>query len=248
MTRSTYIQAVFSHLKRLTRRERESIRAELDGHMEDRFEALRELGYDEREAEERTIAAMGDPAEVGRELNQQYPYRWLIVKWAAQGLTVLLVLVLLSGWWDVLGNLACYARARLWPATIANVEWLARQSGRELELVQDMDREFRLGTATCRVWQIGLEHPSEQAMAEKGGMTYVAVSCWEDEPWAEPQGLVEVYSTAGVKSTRSMGGSWGMAWEIPVTFGDTLRVCWYDELAHQYETLLTVELPWKETP
>ena len=39
--------------------ERESIRAELDGHMEDHFEALRELGYDEREAEERTIAAMG---------------------------------------------------------------------------------------------------------------------------------------------------------------------------------------------
>ena len=39
MTRSTYIQAVFSHLKRLTRRERESIRAELDGHMEDHFEA-----------------------------------------------------------------------------------------------------------------------------------------------------------------------------------------------------------------
>ena len=134
MTRSTYIQAVFSHLKRLTGDEREAIRRELDGHMEDHFEALRELGYDETEAEEQTLAAMGDPAEVGRELDRQYPYRWLIVKWAAQGLTVLLVLVLLSGWWDVLGNLACYARARLWPATIANVEWLARQSGRELEL------------------------------------------------------------------------------------------------------------------
>ena len=248
MDRKTYIATVLSALRHVTGDEQLAIRAELDGHIEDHMEGLLELGYDPELAEERTLSAMGDPKEVGRALDRQYPYRWLIVKWAAQGLTVLLVLVLLSGWWDVLGNLACYARARLWPATIANVEWLARQSGRELELVQDMDREFRLGTATCRVWQIGLEHPSEQAMAEKGGMTYVAVSCWEDEPWAEPQGLVEVYSTAGVKSTRSMGGSWGMAWEIPVTFGDTLRVCWYDELAHQYETLLTVELPWEESP
>ena len=248
MTRSTYIQAVFSHLKRLTKRERESIRAELDGHMEDHMESLRELGYDEREAEERAIAAMGDPAEVGRELNKQYPFRWLVVKWAAQGLTVLLVLFLLSGWWDVLGNLACYVRARLWPDTFANAEWLARESGRELELVQGTDQEFRLGTATFRVWQIGLEYPAEQEMAEKGGMTYVAISCWEDRPWEEPGGRIEVTSTAGMEPTRSMGGSWGAAWEIPVTFGDTLRVCWYDELDHQYETLLTVELPWEESP
>ena len=65
MTRDEYIQAVFSHLKRLTWDEREAIRAELDGHMEDRFESLRELGYDETEAEERTLAAMGGPGGGG---------------------------------------------------------------------------------------------------------------------------------------------------------------------------------------
>ncbi|MBM6911672.1 permease prefix domain 1-containing protein, partial [Oscillibacter valericigenes] len=75
MTRGEYIREVSASLKRLTKREREAIRRELDGHMEDHMESLRELGYDEELAEERTIAAMGDPEEVGRELNKQYPFR-----------------------------------------------------------------------------------------------------------------------------------------------------------------------------
>ena len=80
MDRRQYTEQVLSSLRRVTQRERESIRAELDGHMEDHMEALRALGYDEELAEERTLAAMGDPAEVGRELNRQYPFRWLVVK------------------------------------------------------------------------------------------------------------------------------------------------------------------------
>ena len=84
MTRSTYIQAVFSHLKRLTKREREAIRRELDGHMEDHMESLRELGYDEK------------LAEVGRELNRQYPFRWLVVRWLAKLLASWVLLVLLA--------------------------------------------------------------------------------------------------------------------------------------------------------
>ena len=245
MTRSEYIQAVSASLKRLTQREREAIRAELDGHMEDHMESLRELGYEAPEAEERTLAAMGDPAEVGRELNQQYPFRWLVLKWAAQGAAVLLMLFLFSGWWDVLGNLACYARARVWPATFANVEWLARQAGQgEVDVVENTDQRAELGTMTVRVWQVGLDQASE-----RGGTAYVAFSCWDEEPWAEPSGFIEVYNTADdAGAAQSMGGSWGAAYAVPVSWGDALQVRWYDELDHQYETLLTVELPWEESP
>ena len=88
MDRRQYTEQVLSSLRRVTHDEREAIRQELDGHMEDHMEALRELGYEEEEAEARTLAAMGDPAEVGRELNQQYPFRWLVVKWVAQGAAV----------------------------------------------------------------------------------------------------------------------------------------------------------------
>ena len=245
MTRGEYIREVSASLKRLTKREREAIRAELDGHMEDHMESLRELGYEEEEAEERTLAAMGDPAEVGRELNRQYPFRWLVVKWVAQGAAVLLMLFLLSGWWDVFGNLACYARARVWPDTFANVEWLARQSGQEaVDRVWETDQRAELGTMTVQVWQVGLDRVSEQ-----GGTAYVAFSCWDEEPWAEPVGFIEVYNaTDGAEPVHSMGGSWGAAYAVPVVWGDALQVCWYDELDHQYETLLTVKLPWEESP
>ena len=83
MDRRDYTDRVLSSLRRVTEEEREAIRSELDGHIEDHMEALRELGYDEELAEERAIAAMGEPDEVGRELNKQYPFRWLVAKWGA---------------------------------------------------------------------------------------------------------------------------------------------------------------------
>lgn len=79
MTPSEYRDRVLAGLRRLTPEEREAVRRELDGHIEDHMEALRELGYDEALAQERTMAAMGDPEEVGRELEKQYPLRWLIL-------------------------------------------------------------------------------------------------------------------------------------------------------------------------
>ncbi len=55
---------MLSSLRRVTeKRAGEAIRSELDGHIEDHMEALRELGYDEELAEERAIAAMGEPDE-----------------------------------------------------------------------------------------------------------------------------------------------------------------------------------------
>ena len=89
MDRRDYTDRVLSSLRRVTEKEREAIRSELDGHIEDHMEALRELGYDEELAEERAIAAMGEPDEVGRELNKQYPFRWLVVGWIAKALIIL---------------------------------------------------------------------------------------------------------------------------------------------------------------
>ena len=56
MNRSEYCAQVLSHLRRLSRREREAVRAELEEHMEDRVCALLDLGYDQSLAEERTMA------------------------------------------------------------------------------------------------------------------------------------------------------------------------------------------------
>ena len=95
MDRKTYIDVVLSALRHVTRRERSAIREELAGHIEDHMEGLIELGYDPALAEERTLAAMGDPKEVGRELNRQYPLGWLMIRWCARLLTVWVVLAVL---------------------------------------------------------------------------------------------------------------------------------------------------------
>ena len=98
MNREEYTQRVLSALGRLTPKEISAVRTEIEGHIEDHMESLLELGYDEKLAEERTMAAMGDPEEVGRELNKQYPIRWQILKDIATAFTgILLVLALFLG-------------------------------------------------------------------------------------------------------------------------------------------------------
>ena len=105
MDRKTYIDTVLSTLRRVTGRERSAIREEIDGHIEDHMEGLIELGYDPALAEERTLAAMGDPKEVGWELNKQYTgWGWVLLGRAAKVGTVLLLLpvclgLLLDGGW-----------------------------------------------------------------------------------------------------------------------------------------------------
>ena len=95
MDRQDYTETVLSTLRRVTGRERAAIRAEIDGHIEDHLEGLLELGYEPELAEERTLAAMGDPKEVGRELNKQYPLRWLVIGRAMRLLSVWTILAVL---------------------------------------------------------------------------------------------------------------------------------------------------------
>lgn len=84
MNRKEYTDAVLTALRHVTDRERLAIQAELDAHIEDHMAALQELDYPPELAEERALAAMGDPAEVGRELNACYQsWFWVILGRAA---------------------------------------------------------------------------------------------------------------------------------------------------------------------
>ncbi len=88
MNRKEYTDAVLTALRHVTDRERLAIRAELDAHIEDHMAALRELNYPPELAEERALAAMGDPTEVGRELNACYQsWFWVILGRAAAVVT-----------------------------------------------------------------------------------------------------------------------------------------------------------------
>ena len=115
MNRKEYTDAVLTALRHVTDRERLAIRAELDAHIEDHIAALRELDYPPELAEERALAAMGDPTEVGRELNACYQsWFWVILGRAAAVVTaVLCILALLHV--GLLGMVADSISARIDP-------------------------------------------------------------------------------------------------------------------------------------
>ena len=65
--------------------DREKIREELIAHIEDRVDALKEFGLTEAEAETQAVEAMGDPVEVGKQLNAVHKpwlgWLWRISRW-----------------------------------------------------------------------------------------------------------------------------------------------------------------------
>ncbi len=77
LNRRSFLDQVCSQIKwKAAHRE---ICAELDAHIEDRMERLERLGRDKEEAEFEAVAAMGDPIQIGKELNRYHkPYlSWL---------------------------------------------------------------------------------------------------------------------------------------------------------------------------
>ena len=74
-----YGDAVCSHIRYATRREKRDIRSELAAHMEDHACALLEEGLSPDEAAEAAVDCMGSPDEVGLALDQEYPLRWLVL-------------------------------------------------------------------------------------------------------------------------------------------------------------------------
>ena len=97
MNRTEYTETLLSQLRRVTPKEREAIRQEIDGHIEDHICSLLELGYDQKLAEERTMARMGDPVEAGRKLNQQYPVVWQVLTWLSALVLACMALFILFG-------------------------------------------------------------------------------------------------------------------------------------------------------
>ena len=136
MTRREYTDRVLSVMRRITAAEEEAIRAELDAHMEDHLEALLELGYEPELAEQRTMERMGDPEEVGRELDKQYPRFWLIAERVLKVLVCVLALVLVFDaltLYDVWGSL----QARMEP-----YEYAGKHQLEHMNMQLDIRREI----------------------------------------------------------------------------------------------------------
>lgn len=190
MTRNEYTKHVLSVMRRVTAAERDAIRAELDAHMEDHMEALKELGYDDQLAERRTLERMGDPEEVGRELDKQYPLFWLILERALKVLVCVFAFVL------VFDMLTMYS---LWDSLRARVDPKSCVPNWEERLDVELDIRLEVGTDILRICGTGTD--------EEG--RFNILYCWYDR---NPLGYianygVEFYDCRGGRLMGSAGGS-----------------------------------------
>ena len=176
MKREEYAESALLFLRHLTARERAAVREELNGHIEDHIAALEERGEPPERAEERALAAMGDPAETGRALARQYPMGWLVWGRTAAILTVALALLLAGPLWTRAAAGADSLRVRRSPQTVAD---LGRQEDGSLlpraDDTEDTQLRVTLGDVHFWVYQVGIRE----------GTVLLAVAQWRDDPFLD---------------------------------------------------------------
>ena len=236
-----YTDQVVSALGRLTRREREAIRQEIGGHLEDHMESLREMGYSEQLAQERTLAAMGDPAEVGRELNRQYPLRWLVIGRAAMALTLLFALAVALPAWDKAGEAVNSLWCRFYPIHLLDLTRISWGGDRDfrpvVEEAADLDLRQSAEGVTLYIYQAGLEDPAAEETTAWAAISPYCANPFRTAPYI-CQGL-----------TVSGDGGWhGFDFDGPIMVSGQVRrgEALFIDCALYGETLsFAVPLPWE---
>ena len=127
---------VCSYVNHATSKEKRDIEAELTSHLLDHRDAMVSQGLSPTEAEAHALAAMGDPAEVGRELNKEYPLLWLIVSRIAAVLTALFLLMSCMALSSRVDHVYHNLQARWAPMSVG--------LGDGYENVQELDLRFEL--------------------------------------------------------------------------------------------------------
>lgn len=236
MTRQEFLDQVLRPLGRLTAQERENVRRELEEHVEDRMEALLEMGWDAELAESRCLEAMGDPAEIGREMAKQYRGRgWLWLGRAAVLLTAVLCIQALLGF-GMLSNAWDSLAARLRPSTAISIGEL-----KNVEAVADLDIRAEIGNDILKIYQVSVGEKDGQRVA-------MVLACMYDR---QPFGVVaaglrvrsDVLNQHGEGGTSggsrgNYGAEYAVHW-APVESGDT-RVVW---VYHAIGETIRLEIP-----
>ena len=246
MTRSEYVEQVLSVMRHVTKSEWEAIRAEIDAHIEDHICDLLELDYDEALAEERTMALMGDPEEVGRELDKQYTNGfWIWLESIAKILLVPMILVALLGI-GILFHAVDYLEARFAPE--------GYRSDFPAEITEEVDLRVQVGNDILRVYEVALGEQSHYNHATEESevlpTVQVSVCAYNRIPFGIVSGDLFTYLKAAdqrgteVDTWGGGAGSWGAEYDryyIPIESGDTYVTLSYDRFGESVE--LKVPLP-----
>ena len=240
-----YGETVCQFVSHATRKEKKAIQAELAAHMEDHALALLDSGYDQDHALATAVASMGDPEEVGKALNKEYPLLWLILSRGALVVIVLLVLSLGSFAREGFYGLRDTLQARIAPM---DCPYLETESLTTLPPLAPVDLLHPIGEdSILSIFGIGLS-------AQEDG-TYDAFVCAVNYPesiWGH-SGLyankLEFSSNErGYEHVLFFAGGSDKAmyafYRIPeLMFGNTLTAK-YDHFGTAYT--LDLPLPWEE--
>ena len=172
MGRNEYTDRVLSMMRRANQGERDAIRAELEAHMEDHMACLLELGYSEELAEERTMAAMGDPEEVGRELDKQYGSRfWTLLEGIAVFTLIAVIFQAITGI-GILFHAEDYLEARFMPER--RLEQDSEQDGYHALATQSVDLRVPVGNDILRVYHVSVGNRVDHSPEARGEETILA--------------------------------------------------------------------------
>ena len=102
MDKKKYIETVLTEVK--FRYDHDEITKELENHIFERSAYLRAKGMEAKEAEAEAVRRMGDPEEMGKEMNRAHN-PWIGWLWQFTSLIIMLIFaptVIAGGWWSVL--------------------------------------------------------------------------------------------------------------------------------------------------
>lgn len=242
MEQNEFCDRVLALVRHATPEEKNAIRWELLDHMEDHAAALMERGRDEETARAMAAAAMGDPEEVGRELDRQYPFIWLAVSRVSLALILLILLSMVF-------------RLPLFPFFWENIEARTQEAPVTLENLQasrayTVDLRAEIGSDVLRIYGVGLT-PSPDG---RTGTVSLAMCSYDKSPFGHTSGNLiqhltyeaggeEVQSHAGGGSSNSGAAHW-FARAITVSReAETIAVC-YDRFGTKVR--LEVPLYWED--
>ena len=226
-----FCDAVCDQVRHATRREKDSIADELTDHLRDHADALIALGRSPEEAESAAVAAMGDPAEIGKALNKEYPLLWLVLSRIAGVLAVLAAATLLllpSSIYHAVCNLQ--TRRDPFSSSFAQHQEEIRTSvDYRYDLpCGDVLRVYSLdvcpgGSGTILFDSSGI---SDQPDAEWHAV--ISMCCYDRNPFRPVsqftlQSIQITGSSGRGQSTGSGGGNDGVCmwtWKVPLQYGD----------------------------
>lgn len=250
MTGEEFLAQVEKRLSRATYDERQALRRELAGHMEDRTEALIQGGCGREEAVARAVEAMGDPAEIGAALNEQFSSFWLWMGRLGILLTALLCLRAFA-LWPYLMPYDAMERQEVQedPAGAAVFDMILEDWGEPYPLWADVDVQMTVGDDILRVYRVSVDPEQGLAMVdaclydrEDGGkIGYIGECALLYTQTVNRQG--EAFAPQNTINDPAVGYA---RWEgIPVAPGETLKLR-YERFGRSAE--MEISLPWEVEP